>query len=1040
MGDSATITWLVNATGTIDTPYEFFVYGNLTSNMTINNDSSKLNITIKDITAPVINITYPANETYSVNISTLNYTYSDVNGGGSCWYSTNGSNSSLVDSPINFTNVNSHSENNTWFLFCNDSSGNFANDSVDFNVRIPTLDLNLIHPSGDVNLTQNDTLLVEVNIECSVNDCGEVNLTLDPELDLVLFNDTFEDNAFNDEWTTTGTAGVSTSCAINGTYSAYHNGNAGAVTSKIIDLDGKDQANISYFVRKGSSGCGETPDSGEDLYVEYLNSSSDWVALDFFQATAIGSGSVVGRIRNLTGDAFHSSFQVRFRQTGGSGGSYDYWFFDTVNITGIGAKGIISNDTLAVPFFTNVSNPYSINLSQDSSATVKWWVNASGNINSTYEFFVYANRTSDLSNGVSTEKWNVTIVEYPVDNDPPVVTVISPAADSGDDGNVTFSYSVTDEGNLSNCSLILNNIINQTNTSVVENATQYFYVENMSVGSYNWSINCTDNNSNSRISQSHSLGIFANIEFLGDSTNLSQINLTNVTNFVLDVASYGSINFTESLDLSGGGDFDTHVEIASNHIEINSSALPALNKSAILTLRDLTFSDPQILKDGVLCSAPDCNEISYVGNDFVFNVSGFTIYSASEGAAGGGPGGGSSPGGGSRAVSADVDEECKRDSDCDEGYTCYYGECVKLFDVEILDVQPLIDSLSFEVEYLIKGMADINGDVIINYWIENSLNKIELGRDTIYLGSFEEKIRTVILNLPADVLDGSYDLFVGVSFENYDANSFRKINTELLKDANYSPDVPVFIYIFFIFQIILTVFILIVLYFFWRRMRSNKVPIVTKEIVSEKKALPKINIAPYFERVKNEIGSWRLKERFSQLSIQKEKVRNKVQSWKVKERINPVVQKVKSVNYSKYRPSIKKPDVGKIKFGVAKRFGFGLPKQISKVSDCVRISEMDGKIVYNKEGKKLGRIEKGIISNDNKVFGFVIVPPKKKAKKILMKYDHIGSVGDVVIVDDNLNNNDIVDLIDRKLRKLEKKKSDEFKDSDDFLRELNKKP
>jgi len=46
--------------------------------------------------------------------------------------------------------------------------------------------------------------------------------------------------------------------------------------------------------------------------------------------------------------------------------------------------------------------------------------------------------------------------------------------------------------------------------------------------------------------------------------------------------------------------------------------------------------------------------------------------------------------------------------------------------------------------YLIKGMANISGDVVINFWIENQGKKLTSGSDTIYLGSFEEKIKTKV--------------------------------------------------------------------------------------------------------------------------------------------------------------------------------------------------------------------------------------------------------------------------------------------------------
>lgn len=64
---------------------------------------------------------------------------------------------------------------------------------------------------------------------------------------------------------------------------------------------------------------------------------------------------------------------------------------------------------------------------------------------------------------------------------------------------------------------------------------------------------------------------------------------------------------------------------------MNSTVLPDLNKSALLTLFNLSFVNPIILRDGVECSPLICNQISYVDGDLIFNVSHFTTYSVSEG-------------------------------------------------------------------------------------------------------------------------------------------------------------------------------------------------------------------------------------------------------------------------------------------------------------------------------------------------------------------------------------------------------------------------
>ncbi|MBU2406625.1 MAG: hypothetical protein KKA26_01425, partial [Nanoarchaeota archaeon] len=58
------------------------------------------------------------------------------------------------------------------------------------------------------------------------------------------------------------------------------------------------------------------------------------------------------------------------------------------------------------------------------------------------------------------------------------------------------------------------------------------------------------------------------------------------------------------------------------------TALPELNTTATLTLYNLTFTNPRVLKDGAVCS--DCTEVSYTNNNFIFNVTSFSIYTAGE--------------------------------------------------------------------------------------------------------------------------------------------------------------------------------------------------------------------------------------------------------------------------------------------------------------------------------------------------------------------------------------------------------------------------
>ena len=123
-----------------------------------------------------------------------------------------------------------------------------------------------------------------------------------------------------------------------------------------------------------------------------------------------------------------------------------------------------------------------------------------------------------------------------------------------------------------------------------------------------------------------------------------------------------------------------------------------------------------------------------------------------------------------------VKYQCTQDSDCTGDQSCWNNLCVQLFDVEILDVETLVqagDNLVFT--YLVKGMADIKGDVIIKYIFEKDGNKEVFGSDTIYFGKFEEKTRSKEILISTLTSAGLYNFYVEIEFGAYTARAHRKI-------------------------------------------------------------------------------------------------------------------------------------------------------------------------------------------------------------------------------------------------------------------------
>jgi hypothetical protein len=75
-------------------------------------------------------------------------------------------------------------------------------------------------------------------------------------------------------------------------------------------------------------------------------------------------------------------------------------------------NSLVSTTTGDIPFYTNGSNPVTVNLNMHDCTDVTWWVNATGEIDSTHLYYSFANLTSDTSINAKTNEIDVTIISY----------------------------------------------------------------------------------------------------------------------------------------------------------------------------------------------------------------------------------------------------------------------------------------------------------------------------------------------------------------------------------------------------------------------------------------------------------------------------------------------------------------------------------------------------------------------------------------------------------------------------------------------------
>lgn len=127
---------------------------------------------------------------------------------------------------------------------------------------------------------------------------------------------------------------------------------------------------------------------------------------------------------------------------------------------------------------------------------------------------------------------------------------------------ITFDYIVSDPANtVDNCSLFINDILNQTNNSITEGISQYFNLD-MNDGDYNWKVGCYNNNSIQSNSTMYDLSIAYNnppivIDLTQNETEIYQDKMFEARCLVSDTeTANNSLNVT--IEYQHGGDEGWH--------------------------------------------------------------------------------------------------------------------------------------------------------------------------------------------------------------------------------------------------------------------------------------------------------------------------------------------------------------------------------------------------------------------------------------------------------------------------------------------------
>lgn len=104
------------------------------------------------------------------------------------------------------------------------------------------------------------------------------------------------------------------------------------VTSNPVDASAG-LLRTDVWIRRGDDSFSENPEAGEDLIVDYKNNAGNWIELETFGGGGT-QGQIFDRQFSMPADAEHSTFQVRFTLTGGSGADFDFWHVDDLCFIG----------------------------------------------------------------------------------------------------------------------------------------------------------------------------------------------------------------------------------------------------------------------------------------------------------------------------------------------------------------------------------------------------------------------------------------------------------------------------------------------------------------------------------------------------------------------------------------------------------------------------------------------------------------------------------------------------------------------------------
>jgi len=312
-----------------------------------------------------------------------------------------------------------------------------------------------------------------------------------------------------------------------------------------------DEFNTTYLEFDNASGNYDAS-QGDDMVEWIINLTIDESQLFKINFTAIAAG-----ITNNSVEFQNASEQTIAADKASVTILLGEESYENATITKTAIESYVENGSIA-QFLINVTNTGTLNLT-DYTITDRFnnsYINYTGsnyttdyidwtgdlswtfNLTSENSFIILVNftgigigitnNTAELENQsevIATDKASVTIL-LGEDTENPVVTLISPANEADlSTSQIDLVFNVTDNvaGN-ANCTLYLNNQINESMLAVINAPTQNFSFANLADNHYEWYVNCSDGTNNTNSSNSSEFSIDTIAPVLNYETGPSSVN------------------------------------------------------------------------------------------------------------------------------------------------------------------------------------------------------------------------------------------------------------------------------------------------------------------------------------------------------------------------------------------------------------------------------------------------------------------------------------------------------------------------------------